>query len=599
MDTAIILGSFVGHGSLGLNGELGYEHKKTTTLPNYHTISAHAPSEVICVLPPDTEIFGLINEDVKGFQTSAHLRILNMNYEVIHDLGVITTEKQTAKVTLNQSSPVILQCETGSYRMCHTVWALSSPTELKSDTQDLMGKLFDIIRDIKPGNDSYEFYIQTCKSRTSMALTGIYTLLRCCKTPSRIVLYSFDDISHLRNSLPPWVEIWSQGDLKQKLRKIGISDDALNFINFRQFFAKYAIPRLLMGNRVLVSDDDVFWNGPCEDLINSPADITYIVDHVRCYGNNALRFFKSKVAGIDTETKQSPYVCAGLYMLSNSKVRDASIIDKLIIESNEHYDEQGSVALETFMDGVVSRSLSRPKYTSHSSPPSLQLEVVHLCGTIAHLRGNDLFKNWILHRALYKNRSEVIISPNLGGHYNRTLTDIGALEFALAETKAKSFLDVGCGTGEMVKLAHERGLRALGVEGDPTIINHKFMVCHDLNTRWIRLGKFDIIWCVEVLEHIDEQQNVVNTISRNIQLNGALIISAATPGQGGHHHVNERPLDYWISVFASSGFAFDRDRTNKLRKASTMSEFHMAKNGLWFNYTPLESLDPYVEKRSD
>ena len=41
----------------------------------------------------------------------------------------------------------------------------------------------------------------------------------------------------------------------------------------------------------------------------------------------------------------------------------------------------------------------------------------------------------------------------------------------------------------------------------------------------------------------------------NLVAHGSLVLfSAATPGQGGEHHLNERSYDYWRSLFAKRGF---------------------------------------------
>ena len=39
----------------------------------------------------------------------------------------------------------------------------------------------------------------------------------------------------------------------------------------------------------------------------------------------------------------------------------------------------------------------------------------------------------------------------------------------------------------------------------------------------------------------------------------------ATPGQGGHHHVNEQPESYWLAKFAAAGFEHVPEETAKMR----------------------------------
>jgi len=44
----------------------------------------------------------------------------------------------------------------------------------------------------------------------------------------------------------------------------------------------------------------------------------------------------------------------------------------------------------------------------------------------------------------------------------------------------------------------------------------------------------------------------------------------AIPGQGGHHHVNERYEKYWIDVLSSHGFVFDPEITSKCRELAAV-----------------------------
>ena len=61
------------------------------------------------------------------------------------------------------------------------------------------------------------------------------------------------------------------------------------------------------------------------------------------------------------------------------------------------------------------------------------------------------------------------LPEHLGGHNGTTQNDIGALEWAIKKFDIKSMVDVGCGTGRMVRMAEERGLTSMGIDGDGTI----------------------------------------------------------------------------------------------------------------------------------
>ena len=70
----------------------------------------------------------------------------------------------------------------------------------------------------------------------------------------------------------------------------------------------------------------------------------------------------------------------------------------------------------------------------------------------------------------------------------------------------------------------------------------------------IDLGRhFDLVQSLEVAEHLrpDSAETFIDTLVAH----GSLVLfSAAVPGQGGEHHVNERPLDYWRAIFREKGY---------------------------------------------
>lgn len=183
-----------------------------------------------------------------------------------------------------------------------------------------------------------------------------------------------------------------------------------------------------------------------------------------------------------------------------------------------------------------------------------------------------------------------IIHPNssglaghLGGHENETHIDDGALEFMIKKFGVKSYLDVGCGPGGMVELAITKGLTALGVDGDFTLERKtpNFLI-HDYSTGPAPLGDqtFDMAWSCEFLEHVDEKY--IDNFMDSFKHCKRIVCTHAVPGQGGHHHVNEQPADYWLNTFAQRGFLFDMIASNELRHASTMVQKYIRETGLVF-----------------
>jgi hypothetical protein len=58
--------------------------------------------------------------------------------------------------------------------------------------------------------------------------------------------------------------------------------------------------------------------------------------------------------------------------------------------------------------------------------------------------------------------------------------------------------------------------------------------------------------------------------------------TAAPPGTGGHHHVNEQDTEYWIDAFKQYGFTYNEDRTMLLHRISKMRKRFFKKSGMFF-----------------
>jgi len=117
-----------------------------------------------------------------------------------------------------------------------------------------------------------------------------------------------------------------------------------------------------------------------------------------------------------------------------------------------------------------------------------------------------------------------------------------------------SVLDLGCGIGTWMQIAVQKpGRSALGVEleeyaaadllvSSDTVISTSIAYAFDLHRR------FDLALCLETAEHIDEEfaRNIVDNCVRHANI---VLFSAALPGQGGLHHINEQPAEYWEALF--------------------------------------------------
>jgi SAM-dependent methyltransferase len=123
-------------------------------------------------------------------------------------------------------------------------------------------------------------------------------------------------------------------------------------------------------------------------------------------------------------------------------------------------------------------------------------------------------------------------------------------------TAARSVVDVGCGNGDWLSAFADRGVAdLLGVEGpgsDPSLmsIDRSQIVIRDLTEPLTLDRRFDLAVCLEVGEHLEESSAPV-LVASLVRLAPVILFSAAIPGQGGHHHVNEQWPDYWEALFAA------------------------------------------------
>jgi SAM-dependent methyltransferase len=123
----------------------------------------------------------------------------------------------------------------------------------------------------------------------------------------------------------------------------------------------------------------------------------------------------------------------------------------------------------------------------------------------------------------------------------------------------RSVLDLGCGRGVWLAMWLKRGATEVqGVDGpyvdqDRLHIEKSQFLAHDLAQPLELDRQFDLVESLEVAEHIPEQasERFIDSLVRHGRL---VLFSAATPGQGGEHHVNEQPPEYWQLKFAARDF---------------------------------------------
>ncbi len=126
-----------------------------------------------------------------------------------------------------------------------------------------------------------------------------------------------------------------------------------------------------------------------------------------------------------------------------------------------------------------------------------------------------------------------------------------------------SVVDFGCGEGLWLAEALRWNPKAeiLGIDGDYVKrkrlrIREECFMAADL-TKAVSLGrKFELAISTEVAEHLEEEYADIFLDSLTAA-SDQILFSAAVPGQGGTHHVNEKWQSYWISKFERRGFYCD------------------------------------------
>jgi hypothetical protein len=127
-----------------------------------------------------------------------------------------------------------------------------------------------------------------------------------------------------------------------------------------------------------------------------------------------------------------------------------------------------------------------------------------------------------------------------------------------AATGAASVADFGCGQGAWLSVWQSAGADVQGVDG-PYVDRAKLLIPADLFIPAdlgapIDLGRrFDLVQSLETAEHLPAVRAdgfVANLVAHADHV----LFSAAVPGQGGEHHINEQSLEYWRTLFRARGF---------------------------------------------
>ena len=181
--------------------------------------------------------------------------------------------------------------------------------------------------------------------------------------------------------------------------------------------------------------------------------------------------------------------------------------------------------------------------------------------------------------------------PYADGSLGITHTDEGAIKW-LSKKDCNTLLDVGCSTGGQVALAIKNGWKAFGLEVDPRVINGQANVAliNCCVNPVIFHHPFDVVWSVEVAEHIPAmyEYKYLTTLVENC--GKYLILTASQKEENMPLHVNCKPLDYWIEKIEGMGMKYNGKLYKDLLKNSTMKREFLEETGMMFEQIALVTI---------
>jgi SAM-dependent methyltransferase len=128
------------------------------------------------------------------------------------------------------------------------------------------------------------------------------------------------------------------------------------------------------------------------------------------------------------------------------------------------------------------------------------------------------------------------------------------------QISVESVLDVGCALGTWLRAWNEVGVSDVyGIDGD--YVDREMLKIPRLNFSAVNLNapfdlgrQYDLVQCLEVGEHIENSASEILAENLARHARRYILFSAAPPGQGGQHHINEQPYEFWRQMFETRGF---------------------------------------------
>ena len=165
----------------------------------------------------------------------------------------------------------------------------------------------------------------------------------------------------------------------------------------------------------------------------------------------------------------------------------------------------------------------------------------------------------------------------------REPTQMGWYEFASALAQGGTVLDVGCGSGEGLKVLGARSRKAVGIDLDERLRRLDLDI-QIKNITAIPDRSFDVVVCIDVIEHVETDQEFVENLARVARR----LVFVSTPNfavsRNRHrYHVREYLPDEFVQLFSRYGriVLFGGDSTGYVRQVIRRRFVYFALNRLY------------------
>ena len=131
-------------------------------------------------------------------------------------------------------------------------------------------------------------------------------------------------------------------------------------------------------------------------------------------------------------------------------------------------------------------------------------------------------------------------------------------DYLVRTLSPRTVMDAGCAIGLLVEALRDRGVDAWGVDISPYAISQVRSdirsYCSVASLSEPISGRFDLITCIEVLEHMPEPE-AVRAIGRLAQASDTILFSSSPTDFAEPTHVNVHQPMWWLAQFQRVGFA--------------------------------------------